>query len=276
MRLRYGAGEDVGNGFLARCSCKQESETVKSKKLFALVLASTVMFQTNAQTLINVLVDGGNPVPPSGATVIGSVGDVWNYFPKSSCRAHGGGVVTNATTVKDFTGATPSGVNMATALSADAGLSTFADTTSFSPTPLLIVGNYVHESAGVNYWTFSFNGLPASRPYMIYGMGKVNALGQGTAWRADVANGRATANDTNGSRDATLASNQRICWVKMSATTPDDRALDGISPGVVAAYPAALVTDHMPHYRHILISNICVCAQSVRAAGLIWSANGKR
>ncbi len=64
---------------------------------------------------------------------------------------------------------------------------------------------------------------------MLYGMGNGNASGQGTTWWVDVANGHATAtataNFSNGSRDATLASNQGVCWVKIPATTTATGAL---------------------------------------------------
>lgn len=48
------------------------------------------------------------------------------------------------------------------------------------------------------------------------------------------------------------------------------RALDSISPGVAASYPAAVVTATTPYYRDITISNVTGNAQSGRAAGLIW------
>ena len=48
------------------------------------------------------------------------------------------------------------------------------------------------------------------------------------------------------------------------------RALDNISPGVAASYPAAVITATTPYYRDITISNVTGNAQSGRAAGLIW------
>src|SRR5262249_35593947 len=67
------------------------------------------------------------------------------------------------------------------------------------------------------------NGLPASKSYMIYGMGNGNQTGQGSTWWVDAANGHATnsanANFSLGDRNATLASNQGICWLKLLATT---------------------------------------------------------
>ena len=48
------------------------------------------------------------------------------------------------------------------------------------------------------------------------------------------------------------------------------RALDNISPGVAASYPAAVVTATTPYFRDITISNVTANAQSGRAAGLIW------
>ncbi len=48
------------------------------------------------------------------------------------------------------------------------------------------------------------------------------------------------------------------------------RALDSISPGVAASYPAAVITATTPYYRDITISNVTGNAQSGRAAGLIW------
>ena len=188
---------------------------------------SSVLFLSlltaNAQSLINVKVAGGAPGAPSGAAVIGAAGDAWNYFPNLNGLANGGGTVTNAITIKDSTGATLSGVAMTMSLSGGNGLNSFSDTSSFSPVPSLIMGNYIYQSAGANYWTFSFTGLTADKTYMVYGMGNGNASGQGTTWWMDVSNGHATASATanfsSGSRDATLASNQGICWVQLPATT---------------------------------------------------------
>lgn len=177
----------------------------------------------SAQNLINVQLTGGAPGQPTGAAVIGSAGDTWNYFANLGGRASGGGVVTNATTIKDSTGATLASVSMTLSLSGGDGLDNFTDTSSFSPLPLLIMGNYVYENAGANYFTIVFSNLPPNKPYLLYGMGNGNASGQGTTWWVDTANGHATANATAsfppGSRDVTLASNQGISWIKVPATT---------------------------------------------------------
>jgi len=185
--------------------------------------------KADAQNLINVKLAGGTPGLPTGAAAIGTAGDVWNYFPSLSGRASGGGVVTNAATIKDSAGATLGGVALSVSLSGGDGMDSFSDTASFSPTPSLIMGNYVYESSGINYWTISFTGLTTNKPYMLYGMGNGNASGQGTTWWVDVANGHATASATanfaSGNRDATLAGNQGICWVKLPATATAAGAL---------------------------------------------------
>ena len=72
--------------------------TLNLSLIAALFLAAV---ESRAQNLINVRVAGGTPGAPSGAAVIGTGGDVWNYFPSLGGRAVGGGVVTNATTIKD-------------------------------------------------------------------------------------------------------------------------------------------------------------------------------
>jgi pectin methylesterase-like acyl-CoA thioesterase len=191
-------------------------------RLFVFILFC-IATNTRAQNLINIKLAGGTPGTPTGAAVIGTTGDMWNYFASLNGRANGGGVVTNATTIRDSSGATLVGVSMTTSLSAGDGMDSFSDTGSFSPVPSVIMGNYVYESAGQNYWTISLTGLPANKAYMIYGMGNGNQSGQGTTWWVDSANGHATASATanfsSGSRDATLASNEGICWVKLPATT---------------------------------------------------------
>ena len=194
---------------------------------------SSVMFLSlltaSAENLINVKVAGGAPGAPNGAAIIGMVGEVWNYFPNLNGLANGGGVVTNAATIKDSSGATLSGVAMTMSLSGGNGLNSFTDTSSFSPAPSLIMGNYIYQSTGANYWTFNFTGLTPNKTYMLYGMGNGNASGQGTTWWVDVANGHATASATanfsNGTRDATQATNQGICWVQLPATTTTAGAL---------------------------------------------------
>ena len=74
-----------------------------------------------------------------------------------------------------------------------------------------------------NYWTCSFTGLATNKSYLLYGMGNGNATGQGTTWWMDVTNGHATASATadfaSGTRDATQATNQGICWMKIPAAT---------------------------------------------------------
>ena len=93
-------------------------------------------------------------------------------------------------------GATLAGVTMTMSLSGGDGLDSFTDTGSFSPTPSLLMGNYIYESGGVNYFTFTFAGLSTNKTYMLYGMGNGNASGQGTTWWVDVTNGHATASAT--------------------------------------------------------------------------------
>lgn len=198
---------------------------------FELLVAVILSFVTsvNAQTLINVRTAGGNPGQPTGAATIGNAGDAWNYFANLGARASGGGVVTNATTIKDATGATLAGVSMNMTLSGGDGLDNFTDTSGFSPIPVLIMGNYIYENAGNNYFTFTFSGLPANKQYFLYGIGNGNQSGQGSTWWVDTANGHATAsasaNYASGSRDCTLVSNQNICWVKLPATTTAGGAL---------------------------------------------------
>jgi len=193
---------------------------VTNRALFVLLF----LFNTaSAQNLINVRLVGGNPGQPAGGAVIGTTGDTWNYFANLGGRASGGGVVTNATIIKDSSGATLAGVSMTMSLSGGDGLDNFTDTSNFSPVPLLIMGNYVYENAGNNYFTFVFSNLPPNKSYLLYGMGNGNQSGQGTTWWVDIVNGHATASATAsfppGSRDVTLASNQGICWIKIPATT---------------------------------------------------------
>ena len=202
---------------LARCT----------PSLMALLLLAAPV--AGAQNLINVKVAGGAPGAPSGAAVIGSAGDGWNYFPNLSGRAGGGGVVTNATVIKDATGATLAGVTMTMSVSGGDGLDSFTDNAAFNPVPSVLMGNYAYENNGVNFLTFTFAGLAANRSYFIYGMGNGNQSGQGTTWWVDAANGHATAsasaNYASGDRNATLAGNQGICWVKLAATTTASGAL---------------------------------------------------
>src|SRR5262245_25495820 len=71
--------------------------------IFLLLVVTSV---TQAQNLINVKLAGGTPGTPTGAAVVGNSGDAWNYFANLGGRASGGGVVTNASLIKDATGAT--------------------------------------------------------------------------------------------------------------------------------------------------------------------------
>lgn len=182
-----------------------------------------------AQNLVNVRVSGGNPGTPTGAAVVGTPGDTWNYFANMGGRASGGGVVTNATTIRDSSGATLPGVALTMSLSGGDGLDNYTDTGSYSPTPVLIMGNYSYENNGANYFTFTFSGLPANKAYLLYGMGNGNASGQGSTWWVDNANGHATAsaaaNFSTGSRNVALASNEGISWIKVPATTTPAGAL---------------------------------------------------
>jgi polygalacturonase len=58
-----------------------------------------------------------------------------------------------------------------------------------------------------------------------------------------------------------------------AAYTADERQyrnLNGLTPEVAAAYPAAPITDHTPIYRNIMFSNITATAAAGDRAGLIW------
>ena len=195
----------------------------------AVVITLFSWLNVHGQMVINVKVAGSTPGAPTSAAVIGTAGEVWNYFPSLSGRGVAGGVLTNATTIKDSSGTTLAGVTMTMSISGGVGVSAFTDTASFSANPALIMGNYIYESAGIYYWTFSFTGLATNKAYMLYGMGNGNASGQGTTWWVDAANGHATASATanfsSGNRDATQATNQGICWVKIPATTTASGAL---------------------------------------------------
>jgi len=61
-----------------------------------------------------------------------------------------------------------------------------------------------------------------------------------------------------------------LIYAQYLATASVYRAVDSISPGVAASYPAAAVTSTTPTYRDITISNVTANAQSTRTAGLIW------
>jgi len=187
------------------------------------VLLLCSLATVRGQNLINVRLAGDDPGVPNGAAVVGLSGDTWNYFPNLNGRANGGGVVTNAAVILDANGATLPGVTLTLSLSGGNGLDRYTDNTSFNPNPVTVMGQYIYESDGQNYWTVNFTGLPANQAYNLYGMGNGNADGQGTTWWVDVANGHATASATagfaSGDRDATNPGNEGICWIKVSATT---------------------------------------------------------
>ncbi len=61
-----------------------------------------------------------------------------------------------------------------------------------------------------------------------------------------------------------------LIYCQYTNTVSAYRAVDSISPGVAASYPAAAVTGTTPHFRDITISNLTGTTQSGRAAGLIW------
>lgn len=195
--------------------------------LLALGLALAGDLTVPAQSLLNVRVAGGNPGAPVGPGVVGGAGDVWNYFPNLGGRAPGGGIVTNATALVDAAGISWPGVALTLTLSGGDGLDSFTDNVSFSPNPVALMGQYVYETAGTNFFTFTLTGLPGGHRYWLYGMGNGNASGQGTTWWVDAANtngpasAHATANFSAGSRDATLPGNEGICWIKLPVkTTP--------------------------------------------------------
>ena len=199
--------------------------------LLVAVLSVLPLAEATSQNAINVRLAGGDPGIPSGAAVIGGTGNTWNYFPNLGGRAGGGGVVTNAATIKDSSGTTVAGVTMTMVLSGGDGLDSYTDGNSFNPTPVMLMGHYVYENNGVNYFTFSFAGLPANKPYLLYGMGNGNQNGQGSTWWADAANTNgpsnvsASANFALGDRNATLASNEGVCWVKLPVKTTAAGAL---------------------------------------------------
>ena len=61
-----------------------------------------------------------------------------------------------------------------------------------------------------------------------------------------------------------------LIYCQYTNTVSAYRAVDSISPGVAASYPAAVITGTTPHFRDITISNLTATTQSQRAAGLIW------
>jgi polygalacturonase/pectin methylesterase-like acyl-CoA thioesterase len=174
-----------------------------------------------AQNLINVKPYIGSLSGVTGPAVIGTPGDAWNAFGN---LPNTGGTLTNAATIIDSSGATVSGVTMTLSING-ASLSGF-NSSAFGANPTTIMSSYIYDGNG-DYFTVVFSGLPANKAYMLYGMSTGNADQQGSTWWVDTANGHgtatATANFTSGSplgtRDATQATNQGICWVKIPATT---------------------------------------------------------
>jgi pectin methylesterase-like acyl-CoA thioesterase len=183
--------------------------------------------ELHAQKLINVKPATGALTAPAGSAVVGASGDIWNAFGNLPST---GGTLTNATTIIDSSGATVSGVTMTLSINGTS-LSGYSST-AYSANPTVIMSTYIYDGNG-DYFTILFSGLPTNKAYMTYGMGTGNAQGQGTTWWADTANGHgtatATANFTSGSplgtRDATQATNQGVCWVGIPATTTAAGAL---------------------------------------------------
>ena len=188
------------------------------------------MLELSAQNLINVKPYSGSLSGINGPAVVGTAGDTWNMF--GNLQTNSTGYLTNAATIKDSSGATLSGVSMSLAIATTTQPLSGFSSTAFNPLPLAIMQNYIYDANG-DYYTVVFSGLPANKPYLICGMGTGNAQGQGTTWWADTANGHAsatcTANFTSGTplgtRDATQATNQGVCWVQIPATTTAAGAL---------------------------------------------------
>ena len=182
------------------------------------------MLELSAQNLINVKPYSGSLSGINGPAVVGTAGDTWNMF--GNLQTNSTGYLTNATTIQGSSGATLSGVSMTLAINTTSQPLSGFSSTAYNPNPLAIMQNYIYDGNG-DIFTIVFSGLPVNQPYMIYGMGTGNAQGQGTTWWADAANGHAsnscTANFTSGTpigtRDATQATNQGVCWVAIPATT---------------------------------------------------------
>jgi len=202
---------------------------MKSWLLSGIVLAASIL-ELSAQNLINVKPYSGSLSGISGPAVVGSAGDTWNLF--GNLQTNSTGYLTNAATIKDSSGATVSGVSMTLAINTASQPLSGYSSANYNPNPAAIMQNYIYDGNG-DYFTVVFNGLPTSKPYLIYGMGTGNAQTQGTTWWADTANGHAnatcTANFTSGTplgtRDATQATNQDVCWVQIPATTTAAGAL---------------------------------------------------
>ena len=196
---------------------------------WGIVLAAS-MLELSAQTLINVKPYTGALSGVTGAAVIGAAGDNWNAF--GNLQTNTSAYLTNAATIKDSSGATVSGVSLTLAINTSSQPLAGFSSTAYNANPPAIMQNYIYDGNG-DYFTAVFNGLPSSKAYLIYGIGTGNAQGQGTTWWADTANGHAsascTANFTGGTplgtRDATAATNEGVCWIKLSATTTPAGAL---------------------------------------------------
>jgi len=177
-----------------------------------------------AQNLINVKPYSGALSAISGPAVVGTAGDTWNLF--GNLQTNSTGFLTNAATIKDSSGAALSGVSMTLAIATTTQPLSGFSSTAYNPNPLAILQNYIYDGNG-DYFSVVCSGLPANKPYLICGMGTGNAQGQGTTWWADAANGHATATCTAnftsgtplGTRDATAATNEGVCWIKIPATT---------------------------------------------------------
>ena len=193
----------------------------KNSAVLCIAAFCALLAGADAQNLINVKPYTGTLSGISGAAVVGASGDTWNTFPSLSTS---GGTLVNGAAIKDSSGATLGGVTMTLSINGS-NLSGFSSA-NFGPNPTAIMSTYIYDGNG-DYFTVVFSGLPASKAYMLYGMSTGNAQGQGSTWWADVANGHgtatATANFTSGSplgtRDATQATNQGVCWVEIPATT---------------------------------------------------------
>lgn len=182
------------------------------------------MLELRAQNLINVKPYISALSGVTGAAVIGASGDIWNAF--GNLQTNSTGYLTNAATIKDSSVATVSGVSMTLAINTTTQPLSGFSSTAYNANPAAIMDTYVYDGNG-DYFTVVFSGLPVNSPYMVYGLGTGNAQAQGTTWWIDAANGHGTASCTAnftsgtplGTRDATQATNQGVCWVEIPATT---------------------------------------------------------
>ena len=210
--------------FLFKLLCRGCKIIIMKSWLASGFLLAATMLNGSAQNLINIKPYNSSLSGISGAAVVGTAGDAWNLF--GNLQTNSTGFLTNAATIKDSSGATLSGVSMTLAIATTTQPLSGFSSTAFNPLPLAIMQNYIYDGNG-DYYTVVFSGLPANKPYLICGMGTGNAQGQGTTWWADTANGHAsatcTANFTSGTplgaRDATAATNESVCFVKIPATT---------------------------------------------------------